>query len=231
MLTRGRVDIGLFQLDWWHVGSPTVQETIQKEGFIWVMSSETLRTKCHALILLFSEVSGKITFQWLGPGVSWRLPPPPPLPSVIFLARQGCYPKLELKSVVELCCHVFDIISFQHSCTVDRCMDCKLAAFTLHESHSHTCNHYNLQYACTNTTESVVHAMDGSPAKPPAWLLWLSSACCPTSMAWVIRKTASTIDLTPGIIIPISGVLKHDQMESRFPDLLHQLSTLSLVPE
>lgn len=214
--------LACFQLDWWHVGSPTVRETIKERGFIWVMSLETF---AHNMSCFDFAILGKITFQWLGPGVSWRLPPPPPLPSVIFLARQGCYPKLELKSVLELCCHVFDIISFQHSCAVDRCMDCNLLCL-------HYMSHIHIPAI---TTISNMHA-------PTHWICgscdgWITcetssgTSYCPTSMAWVIRKTASSIDLTPGIIIPISGVLIHDQMESRFPDLLHQLSTLSLVPE
>lgn len=176
MLTRGRVDIGLFPVGLMTCGQPNCSRNHPKRGDLfelWVW--RLLRTKCHVLILLFSEVSGKFTFPWLGPGVSWRLPPPLPLPSVIFLARQGCYPKLELKSVVELCCHVFDIISFQHSCTVDRCMDCNLSVFTLHESHlqslqSPICMHQH--------TESVVHAMDGSPAKPAGGTSWSAAHCC-----------------------------------------------------
>ena len=164
---------------------------------LWVW--RLLRTKCHALILLFSEVSGKITFQWLGPGVSWRLPPPPPLPSVIFLARQGCYPKLELKSVVELCCHVFDIISFQHSCTVDRCMDCNLprlhymspihipAITTISNMHAPTplnlwfmrwMDHLrNLQRDCCGYPQPTVPLQwHGWSAKPHQLLIWLRAS-------------------------------------------------------
>lgn len=185
MLTRGRVDIGLFPVGLMTCGQPNCSRNHPKRGDLfelWVW--RLLRTKCHVLILLFSEVSGKITFQWLGPGVSWRLPPPPPLPSVIFLARQGCYPKLELKSVVELCCHVFDIISLQHSCTVDRCMDCNLLSL-----------HYMSHIPSAITTISNMHA-------PTHWI-------CGSCDGWITCETCRWNILISVIAVAILSLLSH----------------------